>query len=112
MDPARARQLLERERKRIEQAIAGLDRADPEASGSPTEPGERGSEELFQKELDEGLTEDLAEQLGAVERAERRLAEGTFGLSIESGRPIPDDRLEALPTAERTIDEQQALGPG
>lgn len=112
MNPERARQLLVRERQRIEQAIAGLDSADPEAGGSPNEPGERGSEELFQKELDEGLTEDLAEQLAAVERAERRLAEGTYGLSVESGKPIPDDRLEALPTAERTIDEQQALGPG
>jgi DnaK suppressor protein len=111
MDPARARQLLTRERERIEQAIAGLEVADRQAGGSLKEPGERGSEELYQKELDVGLTEDLAEQLAAVERAEQRLTEGTYGLSVESGKPIPDDRLEALPTAERTIDEQQALGP-
>ena len=46
-------------------------------------------------------------ELAAVERAEARLAAGTYGLSIESGKPIPDQRLEALPTAERTVEEQE-----
>jgi DnaK suppressor protein len=111
VDPDRARQLLELERERIERAIAGLDDADDEAAAEQNEPGETGSEELYQRELDAGFTEDLAEQLAAVERAERRLASGTYGLSTVSGKPIPDERLEALPTAERTVDEQQALGP-
>jgi DnaK suppressor protein len=44
--------------------------------------------------------------LAAVVRAEQRLAAGTYGLSIESGEPIPDARLEAVPTAERTAAEQ------
>jgi DnaK suppressor protein len=47
-------------------------------------------------------------QLAAVERAEARLAAGTYGLSVESGQPIPDARLEAFPTAELTADEQRA----
>ncbi|MGH3138815.1 MAG: TraR/DksA C4-type zinc finger protein, partial [Gaiellales bacterium] len=38
--------------------------------------------------------------------------EGRFGLSVESGDPIPDDRLEAFPTAERTITEQERLERG
>ena len=42
----------------------------------------------------------------ALERAEARLQDGTYGLSVESGEPIPDARLEALPTAERTVDEE------
>ena len=46
-------------------------------------------------------------QLAAVERAEARLAAGTYGLSVESGDPIPDERLEVLPTAERTVDEER-----
>ena len=41
-----------------------------------------------------------------MERAEARLAAGTYGLSIESGKPIPDERLEAVPTAERTVEEE------
>jgi DnaK suppressor protein len=47
-------------------------------------------------------------QLAALERAEQRLAAGTYGLSIDSGKPIPDERLEVLPTAERTAKEERA----
>ena len=53
-----------------------------------------------------GLAEELRERLAAIERAERRLEEGTYGLSVESGQPIPDARLEAIPWAERTVEEQ------
>ncbi len=76
------------------------------------EPGEDGSEGLFQEEFDEGLAEDLGEQLAALERAEARLAGGTYGLSVESGDPIPDDRLEAHPSADRTLAEQQLHDSG
>jgi len=105
MDSERARQLLAQERGRIEQAIAALAEEDVQAEDEQGEPGEMGSEELYEKELAEGLAEDLAEQLVAVERAESRLAAGTYGLSVVSGKPIPDERLEALPTAERAVDE-------
>ena len=47
-----------------------------------------------------------------MERAEGRLAAGTYGLSIESGEPIPDERLEALPNAERTAEEQERFERG
>jgi DnaK suppressor protein len=107
MDQEHARQLLARERERIELALANLGRDDSEALAGQDEPGDEGSETLYQAEFDAGLAEDLAGQLAAVERAEARLAAGTYGLSIESGEPIPDDRLEALPTAERTLDEQK-----
>jgi DnaK suppressor protein len=50
--------------------------------------------------------------LPPLERAEQRLAAGTYGLSIESGQPIPDERLEALPTAERTVEEERTLAEG
>lgn len=70
--------------------------------------GPNGAAELFQDELAQTRGEDLLEQLAALERAERRLREGTYGLSIESGDPIPDERLEALPTAELTVAEQRA----
>ena len=110
MDHERARQLLAQERERIERAIAALAEKDEQALGEQDEPGELGSEQLYEKERDIGLAEDLADQLAAVERAEARLAVGTYGLSVESGEPIPDGRLEALPAAERTLAEQQARG--
>jgi DnaK suppressor protein len=104
MDPDRARQLLARERERIEKAIADLG---PQAAADEDEPGDRGSEDLYQQEFDAGRAHDLDEQLAALERAEARLADGTYGLSVESGEPIPDERLEAQPTAERTVHEQE-----
>jgi DnaK suppressor protein len=110
MDTECASQLLARERERVEQAIAELDQQHEQAVAEQGEPGELGSEELYEKELDTGLAEDLRQQLAAVERAEARLAAGTYGLSVDSGEPIPDARLEALPTAERTVEEQQTSG--
>ena len=107
MDPDRARQLLERERERIGRALADLG---PDPADDRDEPGEDGSEDLYQKEFDEGRAADLREELEALERAEARLAAGTYGLSVESGMPIPDERLESLPTAERTVQEEQADG--
>ena len=84
----------------------------PEAAGDRDESGDRGSEDLYQQEFDAGRATDLRDQLAAVERAEARLADGTYGLSVESGEPIPDGRLEALPTAERTVAEEERLGGG
>ena len=95
MDPDRARQLLAAERDRIERALVKLRREDAGEPADDDDPGNRASE-LYQDELDEALAEGLREELAAVERAEARLAAGTFGLSIESGKPIPDERLEAL----------------
>jgi RNA polymerase-binding transcription factor len=107
MDPGRARELLALERARIEEALASLERQGPLEGDERREPGDQGSEDLYQDEFDAGRQADLQQQLAAVERAEARLAAGTYGLSVESGAPIPDGRLEALPTAERTVAEQE-----
>jgi DnaK suppressor protein len=105
MDPDRARGLLAAERERVERALARLA---PQETGEPADEEDPANlaSELYQDELDEGLADDLREELAAVERAEARLAAGTYGLSIESGKPIPDERLEAVPTAERTVEEE------
>jgi DnaK suppressor protein len=108
MDPERARELLAGERERIERALSRLGHEDTGEPADEEDPANQASD-LYQDELDEGLADDLREELAAVERAESRLAAGTYGLSIESGKPIPDERLEALPTAERTTEEEEAL---
>jgi DnaK suppressor protein len=106
MDPKRARELLAGERARIEQALAALTGSGRlEASGS-LEPGDEDSEDLYQDELDASRIEDLQRDLAALRRAEERLKAGTYGLSVESGKPIPGGRLEAIPTAELTVEEQ------
>jgi DnaK suppressor protein len=107
MDPARAHELLAAERARLERALTRRAHKETGELSDEEDPANLASD-LYQDELDEGLADDLREELAAVERAEARLAAGTYGLSIESGQPIPDERLEALPTAERTAEEEGA----
>jgi DnaK suppressor protein len=107
MDQDRARELLAAERTRIERALAKLGHEDTGEPADEEDPANQASD-LYQDELDEGLADDLREELAAVTRADARLAAGTYGLSIESGEPIPDERLEARPTAERTAEEEAA----
>jgi RNA polymerase-binding transcription factor len=111
MDPARARELLTAERERIERALSELDRPaqGDELADYDQHLGDAGTE-LYDAERDAGLAEQLREELAAVERAEKRLQEGTYGLSVQSGEPIPDERLEAVPWAERTVEEQTRYG--
>jgi DnaK suppressor protein len=115
MDPRRAKELLQEERRRIERSLLGVAAADDDELPHQDDNLEHIADdatELVQDEVDEALTEQLQRELEAVERAEQRLAEGTYGLSIESGDPIPDERLEANPTAERTAEEQQRYERG
>lgn len=105
--PERARDLLAREREQIEQQIAAVEREGPEEGDERVEPGEMNSEGLYQDEFDAGRIQDLKRQRAAVDRAEVRLGAGTYGISVQSGKPIPDERLEAFPTAELTVEEQE-----
>ncbi len=98
---------MQAERSRIERALATRGHEDDGEEGEDQDPSNLGAD-LYQDELDEGLREDLGAQLAAVERAEARLEAGTYGLSIESGEPIPDARLEIHPTAELTVEEERA----
>jgi DnaK suppressor protein len=105
MDPEHARELLARERARIERALGDATQRGGEGKADAFEARQAG-EDLFTEELEEAQAERLRQELQAIERAERRLAEGTYGISVDSGQPIPDGRLEAIPWAERTAEEQ------
>ncbi len=111
METGRARGLLAAERSRIEQSLAQLRHAHDVEPTDDVDPGDLASD-LYQHEFDDGLFEDLREQLAAVERAEARLAAGTYGFSVLSGEPIPDERLEAVPAAELTVEEERAQRSG
>ncbi len=113
MHEDRARELLAAERARIERQLAAFTQAgeDAELARGDQHLGDEVSD-LFENELRGGRIDDLRAELRAVERAEERLASGTYGLSVESGAPIPDARLEAQPTAERTVEEEARRGRG
>jgi DnaK suppressor protein len=107
MDDERARSLLAERRERLERLLADTSERedDEELSHADQHPADD-AQFLADEEVDEGLRERIQEELEAIERAERRLAEGTYGRSVESGDPIPDERLLAIPWAERTAEEQ------
>lgn len=111
MHPDRAMELVARERERIERDLKSLL---PTESDEPTTAMHMADQasDLYDAEFDSGRSDDLRVQLAAVERAEQRLAAGTYGVSIESGEPIPDERLEAQPLAERTTAEQARFENG
>ncbi len=46
-------------------------------------------------------------RLRRIERALQKVAEGSYGYSDRSGDPIPRSRLQAVPEATLTIDEEQ-----
>ena len=111
MDDGRARELLAAERARIERELADAEqpREDRELAHGDQHLADEASD-LYEDEMRAGRSDDLRERLRAVERAEERLAAGTYGLSVESGVPIPDERLQAEPTAERTVEEEERRG--
>ena len=106
METERARQRLSAERERVERELSRLGREEDGEPSGQRSPGDEGTE-VFEDGRDEGLAEGLRETLAAIERAEKRIDDGTYGRSIETGEPIPDERLEAIPWAERTTEEQR-----
>jgi len=65
------------------------------------------SRDIFDREVDATIAEQVEQRLEIVERALQKIEEGTYGLSDVSGEPIPRGRLEAVPEAIRTVEEQQ-----
>lgn len=107
MKQDRARTLLHQEQYKVETLIAQSrqdaesDRAASTETGDIADPAER----LAAAELDDTVIRGLKDRLDAIERAQRRLEDGTYGKSIRSGLTIPDARLEADPAAELTVEE-------
>jgi RNA polymerase-binding transcription factor len=108
MDLEHARERLAEERARIERDIG--EHGQRQAADEPEDTGDQAAD-LEQAETDSALRDDLRHTLEAIERAEARLEEGTYGVSVVSGDPIPDERLEAIPWADRNVGEEPG-GPG
>jgi DnaK suppressor protein len=112
MDPGRARALLADERRRVEDLLARAsadEESDLEASreiGDLFDPAER----LTAEGVDDAVVTGLRNRLEEISRAEQRLRDGTYGYSVRSGLRIPDERLEADPAAELTVEEASAEG--
>lgn len=61
---------------------------------------------LFDRERDSAATDNMNRILAKIDRALAKIEEGTYGLSEIDGTPIPVERLEALPYALTTVDQE------
>ena len=68
---------------------------------------EEDAQELDALERDGNLVVRDVERLERVDRALKKIAEGTYGLSDSSGEPIPRQRLEAVPETLYTLREEE-----
>jgi DnaK suppressor protein len=107
MDESRARELLRAERTEVAALLRETEEETDSDHGVNVGPGDYGDAALplTEQAEDEAVAEDLRERLDAIDRALARLEAGTYGRSVLSGQPIPDERLEADPAAELTIEE-------
>jgi DnaK suppressor protein len=109
MNENRARELLLAERAEVTELLRDAQSAvaiDLDRDGT----GDYGdaAQSLEAEAEDEAVAGQLRERIAAIDRALGRIEAGTFGKSLLSGQPIPDERLEADPAAELTIEEARA----
>ncbi len=110
MDEKVARQRLTAEREEVTQLLAGAEAAaaaDREVESGPGDYADS-AQPLTAQGMDEAMAASFSNRLDAIDRALKRLDAGTYGRSVRSGEPIPDDRLDADPAAELTIEEARA----
>jgi DnaK suppressor protein len=107
MENAKAKELLRTERLHVEHLLAEMEEEGADDRTAADQPGDMydSAEPLTKEGTDDSVKTGLQERLAAIDRAERRLEDGQYGYSVRSGQPIPDDRLEADPAAELTIEE-------
>jgi len=107
MEASRANKLLQSELQRIHQLLAHehVDAQDERSSANEQGDMSDSAPPLVSEQEGAAVTEGLRERLAAIERAQQRILNGTYGFSVRSGEPIPGDRLEADPAAELTVDE-------
>jgi len=107
-DIRRFRERLKAERDAIESRIATNRRGIQETVQDESGVGDLEDEArlLYEREDEIDANARDRKELAQVERALNRIEQGTYGLSELSGKPIPIERLEALPYATTLVDER------
>jgi DnaK suppressor protein len=112
------KEFIEKQRERLQELraellemVEGLEedqryRAEEEQDFTEHDSGDR-SQSLFTREIDATVEQTLEKRLQYVERALQKIEEGTYGICDDTGKPIPGERLEAVPEAIYTLEAQQ-----
>jgi DnaK suppressor protein len=114
LDVNRFRRALESERDRLQHAMQTvhhdgslLEETGDLAIGAGDHIADSATE-TYMRELDEGLEENAGHLLTEIEAALTRIDDGTYGFCTTCGRPIGEERLEAVPYATLCIDDKRA----
>lgn len=112
MDESVARQRLMAERAEVAGLLKGAESAATQDRDAEDEPGDYAdaAQPLTAQGMDEALAEGFRDRIAAIDRALKRLDDGTYGTSVRSGAPIPEGRLDADPAAELTVEEARERG--
>jgi DnaK suppressor protein len=113
MNKATARKRLEEERERLQGIRDDLQREQDESvsdtggelSSFDQHPGDSGTE-TFEMEKNVSLREQVDDELREIEAAFQRLERGTYGTCQACGKPIGDERLEAMPATRFCVEDQ------
>jgi DnaK suppressor protein len=113
MTKAKARKRLEEERERLQGIRDDLQREQDESvsdtggelSSFDQHPGDSGTE-TFEMEKNVSLREQVDDELREIEAAFQRLERGTYGTCQACGKPIGDERLEAMPATRFCVEDQ------
>lgn len=110
MDEDQAGARLRAERAEVADLLAGAEAAGQQDRSAEDETGDiaDSAQPLTAQGMDDAIAASLRDRLAALDRALHRLDDGTYGRSVRSGLPIPDDRLDADPAAELTVEEARA----
>jgi DnaK suppressor protein len=113
MNKATARKRLEEERERLQGIRDDLQREQDESvsdtggelSSFDQHPGDSGTE-TFEMEKNVSLREQVDDELQEIQAAFQRLERGTYGICQACGKPIGDERLEAMPATRFCVEDQ------
>lgn len=113
------RQALSVERRRLERLLENMDRhglslsqseALGELSAYDNHPADTG-DELLERSKDLAIKSMVKQRLADIDSALERMDDGRYGICQNCGRPIPLERLQALPTAEFCVQCQARQEP-
>ena len=114
------KQALQEEKKRVTRAIDYMHRENPgsiedetgEIVGSSDNHLAETATATVDREIDYSLEENSEELLGEIDAALKRIEDGTYGICEGCGKPIGEERLEAIPWTRFCIDDARKRGGG
>src|SRR5262245_5374689 len=115
VDVERFKELLEEERRRVVDAIEYLHKENPGSIEDETDDETTDNHiaetatVTLDREIDYTLEENSEHVLAEIEGALKRIEAGTYGVCVNCGKPIAEERLAAIPWATYCIDCKRLL---